>query len=94
MYYNLADYPSSRELEGLGATLGSGKDRALINGEYVIIMAEFAGIVTTPATGDWFISGAIPEAYRHNSKEPLSMPYMIAKLIAVKVDTVYRKVAG
>ena len=30
MYYNLADYPSSRDLEGLGATRGSGKDRALI----------------------------------------------------------------
>ena len=68
-YYPLADEPSPEELYNL-----QGPNK-------VGIRAMATGEIREPRKGEWFLSGAIVEAYRANND--LSIAYNIAKLVVV-----------
>ena len=68
-YYPLADEPSPEELYNLQVPNKVG------------IRAMATGEIREPRKGEWFLSGAIVEAYRANND--LSIAYNIAKLVVV-----------
>lgn len=57
--------------------------QALGNG---LIMAVLTGEKRQPLQGEWFLSGAIPEAYR--AFNDLAEEYLIVRLVRVKTRTI------
>lgn len=51
------------------------------------VKAYRSGEFRNPKKGEWYISGAIPEAYQ--AKNDLSVPYLIARIVIVKEVTTY-----
>ena len=54
------------------------------------IKAEYTGEFREPKNGEWFLSGAIAEAY--HSPNDLSTKYHIAKLVIVEEVKTYKKI--
>lgn len=84
-YYNLADDLTEKDCLGLGIStkfcLWSSKKIS----ENVKVVAKKSKEYREPKKGEWFISGAIGEAY--HSPNDLSNKYHIAKLVLVKSIT-------
>jgi len=55
-------------------------------GPYKTVRAQWTGEKRCPKKGEWFLSGAIVEAYL--AKNDLSTPYHIAKLVRVRTQTI------
>lgn len=71
--YKLIDWPSAIERERLGKIPGDGCDiRAVATTEF-----------RNPKCGEWYISGAVPEAYRALSD--LDVEFAIAELVLTRL---------
>ena len=68
-YYPLADEPSPEDLYNLEVS------------DKVGVRAMATGEMRAPRKGEWFLSGAVVEAYRANND--ISIQYNIAKLVVV-----------
>lgn len=77
MPFPLADIPSERETGGLPFS-----ERYMSRN----IRAVKTGVFRNPKRGEWYLSGAIPEAYK--APNDLSSPFHILKLVKVEVRTV------
>jgi hypothetical protein len=77
--YPLADRLRPGDWKKLGVKPFLFGNRA--NGQSV--EAVLTGVFRQPVEGEWYLSGAIPEAYRWNSPEPCSTTYHIVKLVRV-----------
>lgn len=75
--YNLIDIPTVEEmiLLNLDSSFNSRYSRRNV-------YAEKTGEERCPKKGEWFVSGAIPEAYR--APNDLSQEYHIAKLVRAR----------
>lgn len=75
--YKLIDWPSATERKALGKALGDG--------------CEIRAIATTefrkPKAGEWYISGAVPEAYR--AMRDLDVEFTIAELVLTRLIVSY-----
>jgi hypothetical protein len=60
----------------------------LKTGKTVKVGAIKTGEKRPPKAGEWYISGAIPEAYRQPHDSTISM--QIARLVAYEIKTTYR----
>jgi hypothetical protein len=69
--YKLADYMKRHEFERFGVN------------NHAKIRAIFTGEKRPPKAGEWYLSGAIVEAYR--APNDLSTPYHIARLVKVEL---------
>jgi len=74
--HRLADRPTPAECTSLGVKNGHGHGlRGALTGEFRI-----------PKKGEWYLSGAIPEAYRAPTDE-MRTPYYILRLVRVETRT-------
>ena len=100
-YYKLADRPRTADLEKLGVTWS--KFAGEIDGHkvnwlnpfqvgHIGLVAIFSGEKRPPQAGEWYISGAIPDAYR--APNDLTSSYHIAKLVLVETVTTTRNFSG
>jgi hypothetical protein len=79
-FYQIKDMPTYAELQALGMDLsGWIKARATFR-------AIRTGEMRPPKAGEWYLSGAIPEAYR--TKHDLTSNYHILRLVRVHTRTV------
>ena len=78
-YYPIADRLNAMERESLGL---DPKDfnKPLPQGQRIV--ARRTGNYREPKAGEWYLSGAIVEAYR--APNDLSTPYHIARLVRVE----------
>ena len=76
-----------RECVTLGGLYPVASEAYLHRGE----RAKPTGEKRPPKSGEWYLSGAIIEAYR--APNDLSTPYLIARLVRVVVETTTREVA-
>lgn len=53
-------------------------------------MAVWTGEKRPPRKGEWYLSGAIVEAYR--APNDLTTPFHIARVVTVKIETAIREV--
>jgi len=77
--YPLSDSPHSKELKRLGADPMTNRRwqlRAVCTGEF-----------RAPKKGEWFLSGAVPEAYKAKTGK-IAIKFYIARLVRVEVRTV------
>ena len=74
--YNLADRVTNAQAESLGFAYGQ-KVRD--------VHAILTGERRPPRKGEWYLSGAIPEAYR--APNDLSTPYQICRLVKTRTET-------
>ena len=74
--YQLKDELTEKDYSDLG--LSDPQDR-----ETTVVRAVFTGIRRKPRKGEWYISGAIPQAYRSPNNSTLD--HQIARLVAVAV---------
>lgn len=58
-------------------------------GEFVLVGAVMTGDYRPPKMGEWYISGAIPEAYRQ-PREGATIPARIATLVKYKTETIIK----
>ncbi len=58
-----------------------------LNGERANIRAQFTGEFRPPKKGEWYLSGAVVEAYR--APNDLSTPYYIARIVWVEKTVIY-----
>lgn len=72
--YRLKDYISKDELKAIGAT-----DRNKVK-------AVYSGQFRPPRKGEWFLSGAVVEAYK--AELNLTASYHIARLVKVEMKEV------
>lgn len=78
--YNVIDYVPKAERAALGMEQGMlASDRQ--------IMAVATNQFRTPKAGEWYLSGAIPEAYR--APNDLSIQHRIAKLVVVRKKVIW-----
>ena len=83
--YPLMDVPTGKELERLGVTT-NGYLRYRKAGGFVQVRAQRTDQYRRPKAGEWFLSGAEPEAYR--AYHDLGNCYQIMRLVAMrKVET-------
>lgn len=96
-FYTLADAPCNADLERLEITLADRHDRDI--GDWrrpfrpgvVGLVAKRTGETRIPLAGEWYLSGAKPEAYR--------MPadgvgdYQIVELVLIVGRTIYEEVS-
>ena len=73
-FYPLKDYPNEEEMKRFGLRYMS----PYLN----TIKAKFTGEKRCPKKGEWFLSGAIVEAYK--AKNDLTTVYHIAVLVKIK----------
>lgn len=83
--YQLEDWPPIDERKALGESEITG--RIPVNE----IRAIKTGEMRCPKKGEWFLSGAIPEAYQ--ATNDLTQEYRIAKLVRIKRVVTERIVA-
>jgi len=84
-FYKLADLPSRKEAERLGF---AHDPKSLITAQRLAkphLRGVLLGETRKPRKGDWYLSGAIPEAYKANAD--LSSEYPILRLVRVEVVT-------
>jgi hypothetical protein len=67
--FPLVDIPTGEEFKRIGARVRS-EVRGKMTGEF-----------RNPTKGEWFLSGAIPEAYKANAN--MRCPYYILRLVRV-----------
>ena len=81
-FYPLADWPTLTEMRKLGFT------PAELSGvrQRHDIRAVLTGQRGHPRSGEWYLSGAIPEAYR--APNALTTDYHLLRLVRVKERTV------
>jgi hypothetical protein len=79
-YYPIGDLPTAEETEALGATDLDLCRRENVDGFH--IMAEKTGEIACPKAGEWYLSGAIPTAYR--MPHDCTSAYHMAKLVLVE----------
>lgn len=75
-FFPLADCPTVAERRKLGLADKGGRQN---------VRAVMKGEMRFPKAGEWYLSGAIVEAYR--APNDFGSPYMIARLVRVKVTT-------
>jgi len=63
------------------------------DGELVHVRALATGERRPPNAGEWYISGAIPEAYRAGHTMPMSCKHAIAKLVVMRRRMTWEVVA-
>lgn len=81
--YKLCDVPNRHDREKLGVDRPDGQWwRYEKCGELVQVRGILTGEKRQPCAGEWYLSGAIPEAYRAPSD--LSSVYHIVKLVAMR----------
>ena len=82
--YLLADMPNRDELLALGIDQNARVIRSIVHPktEGVSIKAILTNQFREPMKGEWYLSGAIPEAYR--AINDLSTKYRILKLVLVR----------
>lgn len=91
IFYPLGDTPTKEELASIGASkIDYGTYLRVRDGLHVSIMARDAYQDRPPLKGEWYISGAIPYAYR--APNDLTIEYSIARLVMVETETVRREV--
>lgn len=79
--HRLADRPTPAECTSLGVKNGHSHGlRGALTGEFRI-----------PKKGEWYLSGAIPEAYRAPTDE-MRTPYYILRLVRVETYSSKRRV--
>jgi hypothetical protein len=85
--YPVCDNVSLDELEALGFKKGetSGKRMASLGMPVTNVMAVRTGEYRNPLKGEWYLSGAIPSAYR--APNNFISAYYILKLVRVKTET-------
>lgn len=83
------DRISYKELKQLGVKLNDVYSYEK-NGQKVSIGAVYIGEKRCPVKDEWYISGAIPEAYK--ASNDLSNEYHIAKLVLYRIETVTRMI--
>jgi hypothetical protein len=90
-YYRVADLPTRQELANLGMDETSGAiSRNRKAGRRVEIKAKPTKEKRPPGKGEWFLSGAIPEAYR--SDGGMMSCYRIVKLVVVERIEYFKEV--
>jgi len=77
IYFRCIDRVTDEEFRALGMTEANRK-----NGEPVQVRAKLTGERRPPQAGEWYLSGAIHEAYR--AKNDLNTAYHILKLVVVR----------
>lgn len=85
--FPLAQRPSAQELHLLGAYFANGfffGKRPTRPGYYVV--AAKTGVYRKPHKGEWFLSGAIPEAYK--APNNLDTDYWIMRLVLVRRELI------
>ena len=84
-FYKLRDYPHLGEYKKLGCNTQISTTPCYCSTKpHTCVMAVKTGEKRSPLKGEWYISGAIPEAYRApNNLLPQS--FQIAKLVLVEI---------
>lgn len=77
--FPLADMPTGRETGGMS-----------FNERYMsrLVASVKTGEFRAPKCGEWYLSGAVPEAYR--AENDLSTRYHILKLVKVQRETIVK----
>jgi hypothetical protein len=83
-FYPLADWPQTEDWKRLGLDKKPFEERMRLKRD---IKAVNTNEFRLPKQGDWFLSGAIVEAYRWNSPTPGTSKCHIAKLVLTKTVT-------
>lgn len=85
--YPLADYLTYEDKQALRVqgTMSTAKYQDLLRGDFVNVGAVLTGEKRPPKAGEWFISGAIPEAYRMPNDS--TQAHHIARLIKYRTET-------
>lgn len=84
-FYPVADWLSTNDWLALGLQSRSLAERARIKAN---IKAVSLGVFRQVLNGEWYLSGAVVEAYKWHSEEPSQDKYDIAKLVRTKTITV------
>lgn len=82
MLFKVKDRITDDELDALGI---DPEDVATVHKE---VYAMSTSVKRCPRKGEFYLSGAIPEAYR--ALEDLDTPHMLARLVRVEIEEVYR----
>ena len=91
VYFDLVDLPKIPDLQNLGIDVPLKKLWIYTkNSQRVYIRAIVTGEKRPPRKNEWYISGAIPEAYR--ASNDLNIPHLIAKLVCVQKITYWKEV--
>lgn len=85
--HKVADYLRRPDWQSLGLSDLSFQERSLRQHR---VRAKWTGEKRYPKAGEWFLSGAVVEAYR--AQKDLSTPYHIAALVLTETVTVTREV--
>ena len=90
--YPLRDRLTREDCERLGVEGGGPGNgyRARKGGHWITARAVRTEEFRSPQAGEWFLSGAVPEAYRAN--RPLCGTYRIARLVAARKVTAWEVV--
>jgi len=90
MYYPIKDFIPSEDLQALGLkrdevsqAMPSLGMTATVKAHKKFIKAKATGEKRPPKAGEWYISGAIPEAYR--APNDLSQKHVIARLVVTRI---------
>ena len=89
-YYNLADRPTNKEVSELHI-----EDEMIYNitkdgNQGIFIRGKTTGEFRKPKKGEWYLSGAIPEAYC--APGDLSCEYNILRLVVIEKTIIERVV--
>ena len=90
-YFQVKDYISPKELKQLGVDPGLSLLGNYIRRDYAVC-AVFTGEFRPPRKGEWYLSGAVVEAYK--APNDLMEARHIAKLVVIREYTDYRIVAS
>lgn len=82
--FEVVDMPNVEEMKDLGLPTHFNSRYGHRN-----VRAEWTGEKRPPKKGEWYISGAIPQAYR--APNDLSFDYYIARLVRVRVKTIVER---
>lgn len=91
-YYNLHDFPTREELRALGFKDDKHHRRYYIKNNIFWVMASRTGKKRPPKKGEWYISGATPEAYRAPNDLTDSFYIVELRVITERVQTKYADV--
>ena len=94
-FYPLADQPRTADLERLditGHNADLGNWRTPFHPGVVGLVAKRTGETRIPLAGEWYLSGAEPEAYRMPA-DSRSGAYQIVELVLITVRTIYEEVS-
>jgi hypothetical protein len=85
--HRLADRPTPAECTSLGVKNRRGRTLCGVSGADLGLRGVLTGEFRAPKNGEWYLSGAIPEAYRAPT-DKMRTPYYILRLVRVETRTV------